>query len=174
MFSLMQLFCDFYFPKYALNINIFPHEVIFQILMPNICTELYVFPYELISWLLIPYICIRLKSFPSWNYFAIFNAQYLHCTLMSAFKKFFWNFFEIFNAQYLHWALMFSLKNLFNYFYSQYMHWALMFSLMKLYCNFVCPIFALHFTVFPPEIILLFLRPNICTEFWCFQSRNYF
>ena len=55
-----------------------------------------------------------------------------------------------------------------------FMHCALMFSIMKLFCDFQFPIYELNFNVVPHEIILQFLRPNICTELWCFPSWYYY
>ena len=71
MFLLKNLF-NYFYRMYAMNFDVFPHEIILQYLMSNICTVL--------------------KCLPSRNFFAIFNAQYLHCTLIFSLLKLFCNF----------------------------------------------------------------------------------
>ena len=66
-FSLKKLFFNFQYPIFALSFDAFAQEIILLFLRPTLCN---------LFW-----------CFPPWNYFAIFNAQYLHWALMFSFKK---------------------------------------------------------------------------------------
>ena len=72
MLFIMKLFCNFQCRLYALSFDVFAQEIHLLFLIPSLCTEFW---------------CCS-----SWNYFSIFNSQFMHWALMFSLKNSICNF----------------------------------------------------------------------------------